>query len=348
MVPTAELTPEALPERADAAVARDPLEPGPRPLRHARARGRRPRARRARGGGQHLRHAARAAPLELGADFSVTSATKHLCGPRRPAAGLRGRAPTRSAPRPCAAGAARPARSPGRSRPGWPTARWPRSTCASSAGARTRWRSPSCWPGATTSSGLRYPGLAERPRARARRRQMRRFGTVLCFDLGSRERAEAFLARRRAGHRGHQLRRRALERRAPRPLGRGRRARGLHPPERGLRGRRRTCWPTSSARSTRRRIGSDGRVGVLDDRGGGARGGRDLHAGLLPRAGRHRRAAGGARGAGGRRGLRSSWWCSSRPPGPRWRCSGRSPAGTCAPRPRSAPAPPRWWARAPW
>ena len=62
------------------------------------------------------------------------------------------------------------------------------------------------------------------------------FGTVWSFDLGSRERAERFLAGARAGDRGDQLRRRAHDGRAARALGRRRRARGLHPAVRRLRG----------------------------------------------------------------------------------------------------------------
>ena len=42
-------------------------------------------------------------------------------------------------------------------------------------------------------NGLRYPGLPDDPAHEHARRQMRRFGTVLCFDLGSRESAERFL-----------------------------------------------------------------------------------------------------------------------------------------------------------
>ena len=44
-------------------------------------------------------------------------------------------------------------------------------------------------------SGLRYPGLPTDPAHELARRQMSRFGTIVSFDLGSRERAEAFLER---------------------------------------------------------------------------------------------------------------------------------------------------------
>lgn len=44
-------------------------------------------------------------------------------------------------------------------------------------------------------SGVRYPGLPADPAHAVAARQMRRFGPVVCFDLGSRERAERFLGR---------------------------------------------------------------------------------------------------------------------------------------------------------
>ena len=75
------------------------------------------------------------------------------------------------------------------------------------------------------------------PVRRVAARQMAFAGPLVGFSLGSR-RARAALPRRvRAGRRGHQLRRRALDRRAPRALGHRRRRRGLHPLLRGLRGR---------------------------------------------------------------------------------------------------------------
>jgi cystathionine gamma-lyase len=43
-------------------------------------------------------------------------------------------------------------------------------------------------------TGVRYPGLPSDPGHEVARRQMRGFGTVLAFDVGSRERAERFLA----------------------------------------------------------------------------------------------------------------------------------------------------------
>ncbi|KDR62682.1 MULTISPECIES: cystathionine gamma-lyase [Streptomyces] len=43
-------------------------------------------------------------------------------------------------------------------------------------------------------TGLRYPGLPDDPSHAVAARQMRRFGSVVSFDLGTRERAERFLA----------------------------------------------------------------------------------------------------------------------------------------------------------
>ena len=43
-------------------------------------------------------------------------------------------------------------------------------------------------------TGVRYPGLPGDPGHEVARRQMRGFGTVVAFDVGSRERAERFLA----------------------------------------------------------------------------------------------------------------------------------------------------------
>ena len=43
-------------------------------------------------------------------------------------------------------------------------------------------------------SGVRYPGLPSDPAHDLARRQMRRFGSLVCFDAGGRERAEALLA----------------------------------------------------------------------------------------------------------------------------------------------------------
>jgi cystathionine gamma-lyase len=43
-------------------------------------------------------------------------------------------------------------------------------------------------------TGVRYPGLPDDPGHAVASRQMRRYGTVVCFTLGSPEHAERFLA----------------------------------------------------------------------------------------------------------------------------------------------------------
>ena len=98
---------------------------------------------------------------------------------------------------------------------------------------------------------VRYPGLPERPRARDREGAdgpLRR--RCSCFTLPDAARGRRVPRGGGAGHRGHELRRRAHDGRAPRALGRRRRAGGLHPPERRLRGPRRA------------RAGRDARVGA--------------------------------------------------------------------------------------
>jgi cystathionine gamma-lyase len=49
--------------------------------------------------------------------------------------------------------------------------------------------------GIPSSLAVRYPGLAAHPHHDIAARQMKHFGCVLTFDLGTRERAEAFCAR---------------------------------------------------------------------------------------------------------------------------------------------------------
>lgn len=75
-------------------------------------------------------------PLELGADFSVASDTKGMTGHGDILLGHVTCADPELA-RECGAGARSPAPSPGRWRPGSPTAHWPRSNCASTGSART-------------------------------------------------------------------------------------------------------------------------------------------------------------------------------------------------------------------
>ncbi len=62
------------------------------------------------------------------------------------------------------------------------------------------------------------------PRTRSPRRQMSRFGSIVCFTLAERRASGALPRRLPARERGHELRRRPHLRRAPRPLGRRRRS----------------------------------------------------------------------------------------------------------------------------
>jgi cystathionine gamma-lyase len=99
-------------------------------------------------------------PLELGADYSVSSATKQVRGHSDLVLGYVTAADTTRA------GAIRAWRRlagsiPGRTRCGWRTARWRRSTCASAGSARTRSAWPSSWLRGPTSSACAI--LACRP-----------------------------------------------------------------------------------------------------------------------------------------------------------------------------------------
>ncbi len=132
-------------------------------------------------------------PLDLGADVSVTSATKHLSGH---ADLLLGSVVTRD---PALAERLR---------------EW-RKTAGSIAGPFEAWLAHrslatldvrlerGCTNAAAVAgllagrddvAGLRYPGLASDPAHELAARQMSRFGTIVSFDLGSQSRAEAFLA----------------------------------------------------------------------------------------------------------------------------------------------------------
>ena len=86
--------------------------------------------------------------------------------PQRPDAWATSPPATPSAPPRCAPGARAPARCPGRSRRGSRTARWRRCTCASTARARTRWRSRSCSRRTHDVAGGPLPRPARRPRPR--------------------------------------------------------------------------------------------------------------------------------------------------------------------------------------
>ena len=191
-IPTAELAPEALPERLTLLWLESPSNPGLDlcDIEALAAAG-------------HERGALVAvdntfatplgqSPLELGADFSVTSATKHLCGHSDLLLGYAA------------------ASDPGRAEE---LRNWRRKTGAL-AGPFEAWLAhrslatlelrlergcanalalAELLAGRGDVRGLRFPGLPGDPAHELARRQMRRFGTVLCFDLGSCERAEAFL-----------------------------------------------------------------------------------------------------------------------------------------------------------
>jgi cystathionine gamma-lyase len=194
LLPTAELVPGALPERIDLLWLETPSNPG-LDLCDIEALVAAAREREAVVAvdntfatplGQR--------PLALGADLSVTSATKHLCGHSDLLLGYV------TARDPEQAEALR----------GW------RSTTGSIAGPFETWLAHRSL--ATLDvrlergeanalelarllegrvSGLRYPGLSSDPAHELAKKQMSRFGTVLCFDLETRERAEAFLERAR-------------------------------------------------------------------------------------------------------------------------------------------------------
>ena len=178
---------------------------------------------RRRGRRQHARGAAAPAPARARRGLL---GDERLQAPRRATATSSwapSRWPTTSAPRRCARGASPRARSRGRSRRGWRIARWRRWRCASSARRPTRARSPTPLRARDDVSDVRWPGV----------------GSVVCFDVGSQARADAFLEACELVAAGHELRRPALQRRAPRALGQRRRRRGLHPLQRRDRGRAR-------------------------------------------------------------------------------------------------------------
>ena len=85
---------------------------------------------------------------------------------------------------------------------------------------------------------VRYPGLPGDPAHETAKAQMDVRAGALLHAARCRY-GRRFPRHGGDGHRGHELRRHAHDGRAPRPLGRRRRARGLHPPQRGVRGARR-------------------------------------------------------------------------------------------------------------
>lgn len=132
-------------------------------------------------------------PLDLGADVSVTSATKHLSGH---ADVMLGYVATRD---PGLATTVRDWRRTAGSIPG-PFEAWLAHRSLATLDVRlTR----GCENAAVIADllwarddveGVRYPGLASDPSHELATRQMSRFGTIVSFELGSQERADAFLA----------------------------------------------------------------------------------------------------------------------------------------------------------
>jgi cystathionine gamma-lyase len=194
LLPTPELVPEALPERIDVLWLETPSNPG---LNLCDVK--------ALAATAHARGALVAVdntlptplgqrPLALGADLSVTSATKHLSGHSDLLLGYV------AARDPAEAEALRTWRSTTGSIAG-PFETWLAHRSLATLDVRLERGEANALALASLLegrvAGLRYPGLPSDPAHELATRQMSRFGTVLCFDLESRERAEAFLERAR-------------------------------------------------------------------------------------------------------------------------------------------------------
>jgi cystathionine gamma-lyase len=132
-------------------------------------------------------------PLDLGADYAMTSATKHLSGH---ADLMLGYVATRDPER---AQALRDWRTQTGSIPG-PFEVWLAHRSLATYALRLERGSANALAlakllsGRDDVTGVRYPGLPGDPGHEIASRQMRGFGTVVAFDTGSRERAERFLA----------------------------------------------------------------------------------------------------------------------------------------------------------
>jgi cystathionine gamma-lyase len=130
--------------------------------------------------------------LDLGADFALTSATKHLSGH---ADLMLGYVATRDAQR---ARALRDWRTKAGSVPG-PFEVWLAHRSLPTLGLRLERGSANALALAEALSdrddvtGVRYPGLPGDPGHEIARRQMKGYGTIVVFDVGGRERAERFL-----------------------------------------------------------------------------------------------------------------------------------------------------------
>jgi cystathionine gamma-lyase len=133
-------------------------------------------------------------PLDLGADYAMTSATKHLSGH---ADLMLGYVATRDPDR---AQALRDWRTKAGSIPG-PFEVWLAHRSLATYALRLERGSANALAlaelvsGRDDVTGVRYPGLPGDVGHEIASRQMRGFGTVVVFDAGSRERAERFLAR---------------------------------------------------------------------------------------------------------------------------------------------------------
>jgi cystathionine gamma-lyase len=132
-------------------------------------------------------------PLDLGADYSLTSATKHLSGH---ADLLLGYVTTRDAER---ANELRAWRTHTGATPG-PFEVWLAHRSLATLALRVERGCENALALARLLAarddvdGLRYPGLPSDPGHEVARRQMSGYGTIVSFDLGSRDRAERFLA----------------------------------------------------------------------------------------------------------------------------------------------------------
>jgi cystathionine gamma-lyase len=133
-------------------------------------------------------------PLDLGADFALTSATKHLSGHSDLILGyVATRDPERAA-------ALRDWRRDAGAVPG-PFEAWLSHRSLPTLGVRLERASANALAVArllaarSDVAGVRYPGLPGDPGHEIAHRQMSGFGTIVVFDLGSRGRAERFLER---------------------------------------------------------------------------------------------------------------------------------------------------------
>ena len=188
-------------------------------------------------------------PLDLGADALDATAPRR----RSAATPTSCSAPSRARPRRrrrCArwrsqlGGDRRPVRGLARA----PLARR-RSTCGSRARARTRSRSRAACASAGRERTCATRACEDHPQHAVAARQMRRGGPLVGFTLDGAERAQRVPRGARAGRRGDELRRRALDRRAPRALGHRRRRRTASSASRPAARTPRTSSPTSSRRS---------------------------------------------------------------------------------------------------